>query len=298
MKTIARKLFILASGFWLLASAYADLSVTVAPGYTFGADEVPTIDNLNLLGLPTISVYGTIDGSNGVAPNSLTGDQLVNGFPDGTTIEFNGGSPRSIRVKAGGIGTNELNPAAFLAPLVGGSNTLVQLQTNSLTLTYLKTNWADGTGISTSVSTNAFILLATSSTNSVVTNTVVTGITLTNLATAVASVTAASMPAVGAMCKFLGPASGTNVLDGTNVFRSVNVSNVVRNSAGNYTLNFSNSFLNTNYVVNLTYRSDFTFQGGFYVGVISQRTNSMTFNAYWVGVGMDDASEYHVTIFP
>ena len=265
MKT---KIYFLLSTFCFQLLAWGGLSATVQPGYTFGADEVPTIDNLNLLGLPTISVYGTVDGSNGVAPNSLTGDQLVDAFPDDSTLQWYGSGPRRLRVKAGGIGTNELNPAAFTAPLTGGSNNLVTLATNSITANYLRTNWLDTVTVITNppvnvntnwTGTNTFVLLATSTTvtNGAPTNTTFNVITLTNLYTALGVPTAASLPAVGAMVKFSGTATGTHIPGDGSVLRSVNVSNVVRNSQGNYTINFTNSFANTNYVVTWTMDSEY-----------------------------------------
>ena len=296
MKTLS-----LSSILYLLSATllFAGLSATVQPGYTFGADEVPTIDNLNLLGLPTISVYGTVDGSNGVAPNSLTGDQLVNGFPDDVTLEWYSSGPRSLRVKGAGIGTNQLAASAFAAPLTGGNSNVVTIATNSITRDYLKTNWVDGTAVSTNATTNAFILLVTSTTAAAVTNTVTTAMSLTNLYTALGVPSATAVPAAGAMAKFRSTATGPYVPGDTNLLRSLNVSNIVRASAGDYTLTFTNSFATTNYVVNVTCvgnNSGVDEQTTVYS--LTQLTNSVSFTIMDLQTVGVDPKFVHVTIFP
>src|SRR5271170_7034519 len=86
--------------------ARAQLTVTVIPGYQLGPLETPTTATLNALATPTITITGTIGGTNNVtlAAGSVSGLYLANSVPDGTTVVWNASSPRQLSV-----GTN--NPA-------------------------------------------------------------------------------------------------------------------------------------------------------------------------------------------
>lgn len=103
----------------------ANLVATVDPGWTFQPDEVPTLDHLNLLGQPTITVTGTLDGSTSLAAGSVNGILLADSVPDGVTIGFNGSVPRALQTLGAGIAgkgltnysttTIGINPDASLA---------------------------------------------------------------------------------------------------------------------------------------------------------------------------------------
>lgn len=85
--------------------AHADLTAVVTPGYQFPLDGsvAPSYQLLNELAEPTIQIYGTIGGSNTLAPGSITTVSFSPSVVDGTTIGFNGSSPAGLQVLAGGI---------------------------------------------------------------------------------------------------------------------------------------------------------------------------------------------------
>ena len=95
-------------------TASAQLTATVTPGYTFQSGEVPTTTKMNLLGLPTITISGTVSGSTGLSTNSVNGSQLVNNLPDGVTLDYyTVPNPRQLEVKTAGIYYTQLNVTAF-----------------------------------------------------------------------------------------------------------------------------------------------------------------------------------------
>jgi hypothetical protein len=104
----------------------ANLQAIVTPGYQYPTDGSvpPTYQTLNLLALPTIQIFGTVGGSNTLAPGSVTGVSMADNFVDGVTIVYNGNSPRQIQVYAPG--------------LVNGYNGLVS--TNNLFMLNVDTN--------------------------------------------------------------------------------------------------------------------------------------------------------------
>ncbi len=90
---------------------YADLSATVTPGFTFQPGDRPTVAQLNALGRPTISISGTIGGTNsGLATNSITGDMLGPTTFDGVTIDKTNGA---LRVATNAITTLQLYTNIF-----------------------------------------------------------------------------------------------------------------------------------------------------------------------------------------
>lgn len=134
-------------------AARADLTVTVTPGYQFSPLENPTTETLNELGLPTISISGTIGGgtNSGIAPASITGIEMVDAFPDGgnlnlptgrQTMGWNGANPRQLSVNTAGcvdglqgiISTDTNAFGLLLDPA------FLLLSTNSLG----STNWSNG----------------------------------------------------------------------------------------------------------------------------------------------------------
>lgn len=121
--------------------AWATLSAVVTSGYTFGPNEVPTIVTLNELGEPTIQIIGTVDGSTGLTPGSVTGTLLADSVPDGVTLTYNGASPRQLMIAQQGVAANQIAVLALGAGLLGGNGTAVflnvdpnyfQLVTNSI----------------------------------------------------------------------------------------------------------------------------------------------------------------------
>ena len=121
--------------------AWATLSAVVTSGYTFGPSEIPTIATLNELGEPTIQIIGTVDGSTGLTPGSVTGTLLADSVPDGSTLTYNGASPRQLMIAQQGVGSNNIAVLALGAGLLGGNGTPMflnvdpnyfQLVTNSI----------------------------------------------------------------------------------------------------------------------------------------------------------------------
>ncbi len=137
---------------WLMVGALmvgargagAQITATVTPGYTFSPNEIPTTVKLNQLGTPSITIAGTVSGTVGLAAKSVNGSHMVDGFVDGTTIDFNGSSPRAIEVKAGGIGATQLAAAALGFGLAGGAGTAAFVNTPSLIDTNTVTTNAAG----------------------------------------------------------------------------------------------------------------------------------------------------------
>ena len=105
------KLLAVLGGLWAVGCGlvWADLTAVVTPGYQFPLDGsvTPTYDLLNLLAQPTITIYGTVGGSNTLAVGSVTGVSLSDTLPDGTTIGWNGNTPRQLEVTAAGLVTGQ-----------------------------------------------------------------------------------------------------------------------------------------------------------------------------------------------
>lgn len=109
-------------------SSFADLSVTVRPGYTFGANERPTTSTLNRLGNPTILITGTVGGTNaGIAAGSINGTHLSDTVVDGTNITYNAASPRALTITASGVNVTQISTNIAGLGLTGGGGTNLDL---------------------------------------------------------------------------------------------------------------------------------------------------------------------------
>lgn len=117
--------------------AKAELTATVYPGYTLSANERPTTAILNLLARPTVTVSGTLGGTNvGLAANSVSGAMLMTSVVDDDTIEFfNNGGATAIRLKAYHTGTNAINSNIAGLGLGGGSGSPLSNKTDNVTIT-------------------------------------------------------------------------------------------------------------------------------------------------------------------
>ena len=118
-------------------SLFAELTATVYPGYTLSANERPTTAILNLLARPTVTVSGTLGGTNvGLAANSVSGAMLMTSVVDDDTIEFfNNGGATAIRLKAYNTGTNAINSNIAGLGLGGGSGSPLSNKTDNATIT-------------------------------------------------------------------------------------------------------------------------------------------------------------------
>lgn len=117
--------------------AYAELTATVYPGYTLSANERPTTAILNLLARPTVSVSGTLGGTNvGLAANTVSGAMLQTSVVDDNTIEFfNNGGSTAIRLKAYNTGTNAISSNLAGLGLGGGDGYALSNKTDNVSLT-------------------------------------------------------------------------------------------------------------------------------------------------------------------
>lgn len=159
-RTISKLLTIGAIYICLATAAKANLTAIITPGYTFAPGENPTTDHLNLLGQPTIDIFGTIGGTNTISPASINGVQMVDAFPDGgilnlplgATMGWNTASPRQLAVNTAGIVdgysdiiSHDTNALAILADTAFflsstnslGSTNLSSLNTGSTLLQWL-----------------------------------------------------------------------------------------------------------------------------------------------------------------
>lgn len=121
----------------LCCSARAELTATVYPGYTLSANERPTTAILNLLARPTVTVSGTLGGTNvGLAANSVSGAMLMTSVVDDDTIEFfDNGGVTAMRVKAYNIGTNVIGANIAGLGLGGGNGFALSNKTDNATIT-------------------------------------------------------------------------------------------------------------------------------------------------------------------
>ena len=130
----------------------ATLTARVTPGYQFSASERPTTATLNLLATPTITIYGTVDGTTGLTPGSVTGSMLADSVRDGTSyggtldwVTISGG--RALQVQAAGlVNTNSgIIPIATTILKVYADTNYFTLATNSIartnSTTGSATNW-------------------------------------------------------------------------------------------------------------------------------------------------------------
>ena len=153
------RLWALGFGLWA-GTACADLTAVVTPGYQFPLDGsvAPAYDLLNLLGQPTIQIYGTIGGSNTLAAGSVTGVQLNSSVADGVTVGFNGNNPPGLQTLGAGLAGPGLTNNGTTGLKLWVDTNIFALATNSpantnsgfgtLALT-LKTNALPGTVLGT-----------------------------------------------------------------------------------------------------------------------------------------------------
>ena len=115
----------------------AELTATVYPGYTLSANERPTTAILNLLARPSVTVSGTLGGTNvGLAANSVNGAMLMTSVVDDDTIElFNNGGSTAIRLKAYNTGTNAIDANLAGLGLGGGDGFALSNKTDNVSLT-------------------------------------------------------------------------------------------------------------------------------------------------------------------
>lgn len=138
MKTIIKlNFFALFALFALFAvNAGADLTAHVAPGYTFGANERADTAKLNRLGLPTITISGTLDGTNaGISAGSINANMFSASVVDNVTLDFTNSSPQAIRIKAEGVGPREVRAAVAGAGLAGGAGTALSVTVDGTSIT-------------------------------------------------------------------------------------------------------------------------------------------------------------------
>lgn len=112
---------------------FAQLSATVTPGYQFGASERPTATTLNQLGQPTIAISGTIGGSVGLTAGSVTGTHLASSVADGVTLTFTNTSPQALKIKDGGVSTNQISTNIAGVGLTGGAGSALTLTETVIT---------------------------------------------------------------------------------------------------------------------------------------------------------------------
>lgn len=120
---------------------WADLTVTVYPGYQFSAGERPTTDTLNLAARPTVAVSGTLGGTNvALGANTVTGTMLSDTVADDVTLDWNGSTPRALEIKAAGVNTNQVNTNLFAGAIAGGGGYAVTSRVDGVTITINGTN--------------------------------------------------------------------------------------------------------------------------------------------------------------
>lgn len=120
MKTIKILTVVLLSWCMAVLPVLATLTATVTPGYTFSANERPTVGTLNELGFPTVLISGTVDGSTGLTAGSVAGNLLADSVPDGVTLNYNGGAPRQLQILPGGVSWMQFNTNGLGRGLAGG----------------------------------------------------------------------------------------------------------------------------------------------------------------------------------
>jgi len=116
--------------FYLLSSIFvhADLTATVSPGYTFASGERADTSKLNRLGNPTITITGTLSGTNaGISAGSINANMFAASVVDNVSIDYTNSSPQAIRIKSAGVGVRELSTAVAGSGLAGGSGSVLSV---------------------------------------------------------------------------------------------------------------------------------------------------------------------------
>lgn len=104
----------------LALEARAEITATVYPGYQFNSTERPTTSTLNLLGRPTISITGTLGGTNvSLGAGTVSGTMLMDSVA-GSNLTYNGATPRGLVIQDSGVSINQINVAIAGDGLGGG----------------------------------------------------------------------------------------------------------------------------------------------------------------------------------
>lgn len=115
--------------------SHAELTATVAPGYVFSSTERPSTSTLNRLGMPTITITGTLDGTNaGISAGSINANMFAASVVDNDTIDFTNSSPQAIRIKEGGVDVREIAAAIAGDGLGGGGGAALSNKVDNLFL--------------------------------------------------------------------------------------------------------------------------------------------------------------------
>ena len=150
MKTKISQLTTLVMLLLWAAPARGDLTITATPGFVFSdtASGRPTVANLNRALNFTYSITGTIGGTNaGLAAKSVSGTMLMDSVVDNSTVEFDGSSPRAIRVKDAGITSAKLDAAIAGLGLGGGAGSPLSNKVDGITLSITNDVLTLGTNI-------------------------------------------------------------------------------------------------------------------------------------------------------
>jgi hypothetical protein len=116
-------------------NSVAELTATVSPGYTFSSTERVSTSALNRLGLPTITITGTLDGTNaGISAGSINANMFSSTVVDDATIEFTNSSPQALAIKAAGVGAREISSSIAGPGLTGGSGAILTNNVDGVTL--------------------------------------------------------------------------------------------------------------------------------------------------------------------
>jgi hypothetical protein len=162
--------------------AMAELTATVEAGYSFQADERPTLSKLNLLGLPTVTVVGTITGStlstNSVGKVHLSTnvfDQITIVGGDNTTGSVNyddwsiGVVSNKLALKTNGVAaihvttdaimsTNIVDRTIVTADVATNTLTWANISSNTIRAYNMSTNWPKDLSVVTPA-TNDYVLI-------------------------------------------------------------------------------------------------------------------------------------------
>jgi hypothetical protein len=120
MKTFLKIALLMTALLTPAGPARASLTALVTPGYQFPVDGSisPTYPLLNALALPTITITGTVGGSNTLSPGSVTGTSLAaNVLTTGGGLVFDGNNPPGIEIGTQGVVTNMFGTNDWLWPL-------------------------------------------------------------------------------------------------------------------------------------------------------------------------------------
>lgn len=108
--------------------ANAELTANVSPGYTFSSGERADTSKLNRLGLPTITITGTLDGTNaGISAGSINANMFSSTVVDNLSLDFTNSSPQALRIKSAGVKVREISSDIAGDGLAGGSGSALSV---------------------------------------------------------------------------------------------------------------------------------------------------------------------------